>query len=47
MRMCVINENKHLFQEFRSIINCILLVFVSDFNNLYHVGLFAYVFMCK
>ena len=33
MCVCLISENKHPFKEFCSLINCILLIFLSDFNN--------------
>ena len=40
----VINE-KEPFQDFHYLINRVLLIYQSNFNNLCHVRLFAYVFM--
>ena len=43
-RLCVINE-KAPFSGFCYLINHVLIIYPSDFNDLYHVGLFASVFM--
>ena len=43
--LCVINENKHPFQDFRYLIHCVLLIYPTDFSNLCHVGLFASICM--
>ena len=44
-RVCVINENKHPFQDFCYLISRTLLIYPSDFNNFCHVGLFSSVYM--
>ena len=41
---CVRLMRNHSFHDFRCLINHILLIYSSVFNNLCHAGLFAYVF---
>ena len=45
MCMCVINENKHPFEDFHYHIGRLLLNYPSDFSYVRHVGLFSSIFM--
>ena len=45
VRVCVINENKHHFQDFCYLINYTTLIYLSNRQKFYHVGLFFY-FLC-
>ena len=47
MCMCVINENKHSFQDFRYLISYTILIYLLAFIYLHHVRLLSYVFMRK
>ena len=41
----VINENKHLFQDFCYLISRTLLKYTSNFNKFHHVRLFSFVLL--
>ena len=43
--VCVINENKHPFQDFCYLINYTSIIYPSNHRNLRHVGLSFYFFM--
>ena len=44
---CVINENKHPFQDFRYLINDIALIYPPNHYNFCHVGLFLFFYNAK
>ena len=47
VHVCVINENKHPFEDFRYLFSFPLLIYPSNCNYFRLLGLFSSGFMCK